>query len=203
MLSLYRPGSGWLNRVPAGPKMLLFIAGALGISLLPSQWWAGGVALGAAVLAYAAADLRDGALGLQVFAAQVWAVRWVILVTAVAQLIFVGLEPAFANTCRITAAIVFAGLLMLTTRVTDLLDALERGLRPFARLGLRPDRVALMLTVTLSTVTVLGRLARDIRDAQRARGARSSLRAFAVPFLVAALKHADDLGDALNARGVR
>jgi biotin transport system permease protein len=189
--------------MPAGPKMLLFVVGALGISLLPSAWWAGAVAIGAAVAAYVAADLRDGSFGLRVFGQQVWAVRWLILLTVVVQLVFAGLEPAVANTSRITAAIVFAGLLMLTTRVTDLLDALERGLAPFARLGLRPDRAALMLTVTLSTVTVLGRLARDVRDAQRARGARSSLRAFAVPFLVVALKHADDLGDALNARGVR
>jgi biotin transport system permease protein len=189
--------------MPAGPKLLLFVVGALGISLLPSLWWAGCAALGAVVLAYGLAGFRDGLLGLRVFAQQVWAVWWVVLVTAVAQLVLVGLEPAVANTARITAAIVFAGLLMLTTRVTDLLDALERGLAPFARLGARPDRVALMLTVTLSTVTVLGRLAHDVRDAQRARGARSSLKAFVVPFLVVALKHADDLGDALNARGVR
>jgi len=41
------------------------------------------------------------------------------------------------------------------------------------------------------------------RDAQRARSARAGLRAFAVPFLVVAFKHADELGDALTARGVR
>ena len=46
-------------------------------------------------------------------------------------------------------------------------------------------------------------LAGDVRDAQRARGGRGGIRTSVVPFLVLALKHADDLGDALTARGVR
>jgi biotin transport system permease protein len=47
------------------------------------------------------------------------------------------------------------------------------------------------------------RRARDVREAQLARGVRRDVRAFAVPYLVMALKHADELGDALAARGVR
>ena len=84
-----------------------------------------------------------------------------------------------------------------------LLDAIERGMGPLARIRIDPQRVALLLTVTLSTLPVLARLAHDVREAQRARGGRASLRLFAVPFLVVALKHADQLGDALTARGVR
>jgi biotin transport system permease protein len=87
--------------------------------------------------------------------------------------------------------------------VSALLDTVERGLRPLTRFGVDPQRVALLLTVTLSTIPVLARLAGEVRDAQRARGARASLRFFVVPFLVVALKHADELGDALTARGVR
>jgi biotin transport system permease protein len=87
--------------------------------------------------------------------------------------------------------------------VTALLEAVERGLGPLRRIGLDPQRAALMLTVTLTTVPVLARLARDVRDAQRARGSRGSIRGFAVPFLVLASKHAFELGDALSARGVR
>jgi biotin transport system permease protein len=93
--------------------------------------------------------------------------------------------------------------LVLTTRVSDLLDAFERGLAPFERFGVDPQRVALLLAVTVNTVPVLGRLAAGVREAQRARGARASLTGFVVPFLVLSLKHADDLGDALTARGVR
>ena len=203
MLSLYRPGDGLLHRMPAGPKTLLILALVLAVSLLPPEWWAAGVAAGVCAAAYAAATLRDGMLGMRELGRQVYAVRWVVLITVAGQLIFLGPEPAVANTARVTAAIVLAGLLVLTTRVTDLLDAVERGLSPLRALRLDPQRAALLLTVTLSTVPVLARLARDVREAQRARGARGGLRTFAVPFLVVALKHADELGDALTARGVR
>jgi biotin transport system permease protein len=124
-------------------------------------------------------------------------------VTVVPQLIFLGPEAAGANTARVTAAVLLAGLLVLTTRVTDLLDAVERGLRPLERFRFDSERAAVLLTVTLTTVPVLARLAQEVRDAQRARGARPGLRLFAVPFLILSLKHADQLGEALSARGVR
>jgi biotin transport system permease protein len=63
--------------------------------------------------------------------------------------------------------------------------------------------MALTLTVTLTTIPVLAAVAQQVREAQRARGARAGLRSFAIPFLVMSLKHADELGDALTARGVR
>jgi biotin transport system permease protein len=156
-----------------------------------------------AVVAYAAADLGDGWLGQRELGRQLRALRWIIAINLASQLIFLGPEPAVANTARVAAALVLAALLVLTTRMTALLDAVERGLEPLRRLRVDPQRVALLLTVTLSTIPVLARMARDVRDAQRARGARGSLRTVALPFLVMALKHADELGDALSARGVR
>lgn len=203
MLTLYRPGTGLLHRMPAGPKLLLVVAAVLAVSLLPTSWEAAVVAAVLPVLAYALAGLGDGMLGMRELARQVLAVRWVIVITLAGQLLFLGPEPAVANTARVTSAVVLAALLVLTTRVTDLLDAVERGLRPLAAVRIDPARAALLLTVTLSTVPVLAGLARDVRDAQRARGARAGLRSFAVPFLVLAFKHADELGDALTARGVR
>jgi biotin transport system permease protein len=196
-----RPGR--LARMPAGPELVLLMVVVLAVSLLPSTWWAAGVAAAVAVAAYAAAQLGDGMLGMRRLLAQVRAVRWLVLVTLVSQLVLLGPEPAVANTARVTSAVAVAGLLVLTTSMTALLDSVERGLRPLERLGVDTERIALLLTVTAGTVPVLGRLAADVREAQRARGVRPSVRAFVVPFLVLALKHADELGDALTARGVR
>ena len=203
MLSLYRPGNGILHRMPAGPKLLLVLVAVLGVSLLPTQWWAAAVAGGVAVLAYAVADLRDGMLGMRELARQIVALRWLIVVTLVAQLIFLGPEPAMSNTARVSSAVLLAGLLVLTTCVTDLLDAVERGLRPLERVRFDSARAAVLLTVALTTVPVVARLAGDVREAQRARGVRPGIRFFAVPFLILSLKHADQLGEALAARGVR
>jgi len=198
VVTLYRPGDGLLHRMPAGPKTLLLLALVLAVSLLPSLWWTAAAAAAVCVVAYLVSGLGIAELGRQVVA-----VRWVVVVTLAGQLIFLGTEAAVANTARVTGAVVLAALLVLTTRVTALLDAIERGMGPLARIRIDPQRVALLLTVTLSTLPVLARLAHDVREAQRARGGRASLRLFAVPFLVVALKHADQLGDALTARGVR
>ncbi|WP_411733873.1 energy-coupling factor transporter transmembrane component T family protein [Paeniglutamicibacter sp.] len=203
MLTLYRPGTGWLHRMPAGPKLLMILSVVLAVSLLPSHWFSAGLAAAVGILGYALAGLGPGLRGIRELGRQVFAIRWVIVITVVSQLIFLGPEPAVANAARVTSAIVLAALLALTTRVTALLDAIERGLSPLERLGLDSQRIALLLTVTISTIPVLGRRASEVRDAQRARGARNNPRTFVVPFLIVALKHADELGDALTARGVR
>ena len=203
MLTLYRSGDGRLHRMPAGRKLVLVVALALGVSLLPSSWWAAGTAAGVTVLAYGLAQLGGGAGGMRGLARQVFALRWILAITLASQLIFLGPEPAIANSARVAAAIVVSALLVLTTRVTDLLDALERGLQPLERVRIDPQSAALLLTVTLTTIPVLARLAKDVREAQRARGAGAGLRTFAVPMIVLASKHAFDLGDALTGRGPR
>jgi biotin transport system permease protein len=189
--------------MPTGRKLLLVLAVVVGVSLLPSTWWAAAVAGGVAVIGYAAAGLGDGALGMRELGRRIVALRWIATLTLVGQLVLLGPEQAVANTARVVAAVALAGLLSLTTRVSDLLDALERGLRPLERVRLDPQRMALTLTVTLTTIPVLAAVAQQVREAQRARGARAGLRSFAIPFLVMSLKHADELGDALTARGVR
>ncbi|MEJ6555062.1 energy-coupling factor transporter transmembrane component T [Microbacterium esteraromaticum] len=203
MLTLYRPGDGWLHRMPAGRKALLLLGMMLGVLLLPPRWWTVAVIAVASVGIYLVSGVRDGAGGMRELAGQVWGLRWILLITLVGQLIFLGVEAAASNAARVAGSLVLAGLLVLTTRVTDLLDACERGLRPLHRVGVNVERVSLLLAVTLGTVPVLARLAGVVRDAQRARGAKATVRTFVVPFLVVALKHADQLGDALAARGVR
>ncbi|MDQ1085285.1 MULTISPECIES: CbiQ family ECF transporter T component [Microbacterium] len=202
MLSLYRPGRGWLHRMPAGPKLVFLALIAVALAALPSSWAIVPVVVGLPVVLYACAGM--GVLvGATELGRQVWALRWVVVVTAAGQLIFLGPEPAVSNTARVVAALVVVGLLPLTTRVSAMLDAIESGLGPLRRVGVDPARAALLLTVTVTTVPVLARLAAEVRDAQRARGVRPSLSRGALPFLIVALRHADDLGDALAARGIR
>jgi biotin transport system permease protein len=200
VLSLYRDGDSPLHRMSAGPKLALLVTLVLAVSLLPTAPWGAAVAAATCVVAYL---FGGGMPQLAVLAQQAWALKWVIVFMLIGQLIFLGPVPAVLNTARVTAAVLLAALLALTTRVTALLDALERGLAPLRFVRVDPARVALMLTVTLSTLPVMGRIAHDVREAQRARGARAGVRTFAVPYLVMALKHADELGDALAARGVR
>lgn len=198
MLTLYRPGDGLLHRMSAGPKMLLLAVVAVGLAALPTAAWVAAVCAGAVLLAYVVSGIGVRELG-----RQVWGLRWILAITVIGQLVFLGPEPALANTARVAAALLVAALLPLTTRVDDMLDALERGLGPLRRVGMDAERAALLLAVTITTIPVLARLAAEVREAQRARGARPSLRAGIIPFVVLSLRHADQLGEALAARGVR
>lgn len=203
MLTLYRPGTGWLHRAPAVPKALVLFALSLAVFSLPPVWWSAATATMTIALAYAVAGLHDGALGMRELLRQLFAVRWMATVVLVSQVLLLGPEPAVANAARLTAGLLLAALLTLTTPVSALLDATERGLRLLRHVRVDPGRAALLLTITLSTVPVLARTAHEVRVAQRARGAGTSLRTFAIPFLVMSLRHADQVGDALTARGVR
>ncbi|GAA1440416.1 energy-coupling factor transporter transmembrane component T family protein [Leifsonia poae] len=198
MLTLYRPGTGWLHRAPAGPKAAVLLVLVVAVTLLPSTLAAASVAALVTTASY-----LIGGLGWRVLGRQVVSVRWVIVITLGAQLVFLTPEVAVANSTRVLAAILIAGLLVLTTRVADLLDAVERGLRPFERIGVDAERVALVLAVSITTIPVLVRLAAGVREAQKARGVRVGVAGFVIPFLVVSLKHADELGEALTARGVR
>jgi biotin transport system permease protein len=112
-----------------------------------------------------------------------------------------GPERALVIALRLVAAIGVATLFTLTTRVDDLVGAVERGLGPLRRFGVDPEQLGLLVGLTIQSVGTLSGIAGQVRAAARARGAGGSVTAFAVPFMIRTLRHADALGEALAARG--
>ncbi|GAA0643041.1 energy-coupling factor transporter transmembrane protein EcfT [Kutzneria viridogrisea] len=102
---------------------------------------------------------------------------------------------------RIVVLVALAALVTLTTRTAAMVAAVERLLGPLRRLGVRPERVGLVVAMTIRFVPVLKEQADQVRAAQRARGVEYSAR-FLTPLLVKTLRLADGLGEALEARGV-
>jgi biotin transport system permease protein len=196
VIGLYVPGTSLLHRTPAGVKLALLVAGlaVVGIVRTPVT-----VAVGAAVVALLAALSR---VGVRRLLAQLRPMLWIVVVVGAAQVWLADVRTAVVVTGSMVLAVAAAALVTLTTRTQDLLDAIVRVLRPLRRAGVDPDRVGLVLALTIRTVPVLAGLAREVGDARRARGAERSLRAFAVPFVVRSVRHADRLGEALAARGV-
>ncbi|MFS0712822.1 CbiQ family ECF transporter T component [Microbacterium sp. 2P01SA-2] len=198
MLTLYRPGTRGWHRLPVGPKTLLILGLVMTVSLLPA---APTTAAGAAAVCLACYAVPG--TGWRELGRQAWTLRWLAIIALAGQLVFLGPEPAVVGTVRILVAILLAAVLALTTPVAALLDLFERALRPARAIGADPERISLLLVVALGSVPTLARIAREVRDAHRARGARGGIRSSALAFIVLALKHADELGDALTARGVR
>ena len=197
MIALYREGNSLLHRAPAGAKVLAFMVIALAITLSAENPFTVPVAAALAILGYLTAGL-----GLRTLVAQIYVVRWVIVIMLVTQLIFLPPLVAAANTGRVLTVIVLAALITLTTRIPALLDATEHALGPLRRFGVDPARIGLLLGMTITTIPVIMGIATTIRDAQRARGVPVRPATFVVPLLILSLKHSDDLADALAARGI-
>lgn len=127
---------------------------------------------------------------------------WLVLAVVLAQGLLVDWREATIVGLRLLVLVVAATTITLTTRVSDLLAVLERACRPLAWVGLDPSRVGLVLAMTIRFVPLLGELLTDIRAAQRSRGRERPGVTVVAPLLVQTLRFADDLGDALTARGV-
>ena len=195
-LGLYRPGTSVIHRLSAGTKLFALFVLALAVSVPPPTVWL----LGTLTLLVVTLYLIAG-LGLVELGRQVVMIRWLILFVTITGVLFLPLDVAIANVTRMVLVIVLAGLITLTTRTSAILDAFERGLSPLRRFGVDPARISLVLALAIRTVPVIAGFARQLGDAQRARGGRVSVRAFVVPLLVLSLRHSDDLADALVARG--
>jgi biotin transport system permease protein len=138
-----------------------------------------------------------------------WRPVWAQLKLPLAFVVIVGLAHGLTTTWSLAAVVVlrFASLLALatlvalTTKVSDMLAAFERGLAPLARFGVDAERVAFVLALTLRLIPVLAQHTAAIREAQRARGLDRSIVALTVPLLIRGLRAADALAEAIEARG--
>ncbi len=194
-LGLYLPGTSPVHRMRAGAKLLLLIAAGAGSVLLDHPWQVA-VALAVVLTCYLVAGLSLGTAW-----RQVRPLVWIVGFVAVFHVVLSGWERAAVFVGVIVSLVLLAALVTLTTRTTDMVEAVVHALGPFRRVGVSPDRVGLLLALGIRSVPVVVGLAEEVRDAQRARGLSASPRAFAVPLIVRSLRHADALGDALVARG--
>lgn len=199
MISLYRPGTGLLHRIRPGVKLGLLAAIALGLSFVPVTVSAGLAILGA--VAGASTLFPIAGLGVRALGEAWWRLRWLVLILGATLLVFVGVPAAIVNTGRLVTLLLLAELLTRTTSTSALMQVVARLLHPLRRCGVDADAVALVLSLTLALVPVIGGFVRAVREAQDARGVRLGPRT-AVPLLVRTLRHADAVGEALAARGL-
>ena len=192
----YQPGTSLVHRAPGGLKLAVLAGIGIGL-VVAGGWWPPLVALAAVVGGYALAGL-----GLTTVLRQLRQLLWVALILAAAQLVLTGWRAAVGVVGALVTLVLAAGLVSLTTTMTELTDVLLWLLRPLQRLGVPTERLALLISLSVRSVPVISALAGEVRDAQRARGLVASPRAFAVPLLVRSLRHAHALGDALLARGL-
>ena len=102
---------------------------------------------------------------------------------------------------RILALVGLANLVTLTTRLDDLMAVVDWLLAPLARLGLPTGRVALAVALVIRQIPALTARAEALRQAWRARATRRPGPQLALPLVLSALDDAEQVAEALRARG--
>ncbi len=110
---------------------------------------------------------------------------------------------------RLLILIVTAALLTLTTSPMELVDGIEKLLKPFQRIRVPSHELAMMTSIALRFIPTLVDEAERLRKAQLARGASfsggplrriKSLLPLVVPLFVSAFHRADQLAVAMESR---
>ncbi|MCH2067991.1 MAG: energy-coupling factor transporter transmembrane protein EcfT [Shimia sp.] len=197
MLDLYSPGTSLLHRLPPAAKMLAMLIGATLLFLNESLPITVAATLGILAL-YPIAQLT-----LKQAFAQIRPLLIIFVLFFAVQWYFSGLELAAYVVLRLTALILLASLVTLTTRSSDMIDTMTRGLRHLKPLGVNPEKVSLAISLALRFIPVLAQITREVREAQKTRGLERSVIAVAMPMAIRAIKMADDISDAIDSRGYR
>lgn len=102
---------------------------------------------------------------------------------------------------RLILMFLLASLVTLTTRMSDMMAALEPCFRPLQYIGISPRSLALAVALMIRFAPVLVGVINSLDEAWRSRGGGRAKWKLMVPLLVQAIKISDQVGDALTARG--
>jgi biotin transport system permease protein len=190
------PETSWLRRVPAGAKLggLLVFGGAV--------FLIGSATVLAFIAGVAALFLRSTGRPATALARDLaWPIGVLLFVLGATALLD-DPGPALVSFLRLLAILFAAHAVTLTTTTAELMAAIEALLAPLDRRGLvDAGRVSLTLTLAIRFIPVIAEEAREIRDAQAARGLAAHPLALAVPLAVRVLVRAEAVADAIEARG--
>ena len=195
MLDTYQPRDSWLHRSPAGAKVAaLMICGTL-VFLNES--------LGFLALSFAGALALYGSarFSLRIAWSQIRPALWFLAAIALAQGLLRDWTISLFVVSRFAILLLLAGLLTLTTRTSDMMDAIERALGWSRPLGLNPAKISLTFSLTLRFLPLLSDATRQVREAQKVRGLDRNLLALTIPVVVRTLRMADAISEAIDARG--
>ncbi len=195
MLSLYVPGGSFIHRVPAAVKLSILLIGSAALFMVSSiPVHAAELVLIAGLFHAARLPWRDTFRQLRtvliflvpIFLFHVFITDWML-----------GLETVL----RILVLLLLAVLVTLTTKPTEMIDVLEAAIRPLRHVGVNPSKASMMLSMVIRFIPMMMREAQEILEAQRARGLDRNAIALLMPLLIKTLKMADDLSEAIEARG--
>lgn len=180
----------------AGPKLLGLCLFTVATFYLDTPLSTGAV-LAVLALGYLICGLRFARQGLRLLRPLIW----VCIIIMGYQIAIRDIADGAVVCLRLAAAVAAANLVTLTTRLEDMLDVLERL---FTRLHVSPRirrRIALAIALVIRFIPELTRKGGTLIEAWRARSTKKFSWKLLLPFALLALDDAEQVAEALKARG--
>lgn len=196
LLGIHVPGTTPWHRMGVGRKYLAFLALTIpAVVLRDPPVVLGLLALSMLLVATTRAPLRL-AWGLP-------AILVLLLGAVGAWHVLTGHPELAVTVVGITLLALYASrIVLITTPLPDLVDALVTAVGPLRRVGANPERLALAVAVLIRSIPHVVASFGEVRDAARARGLERNPLASITPVVIQAVVFARNTGDALAARGL-
>ena len=196
LLGIYLPGDTWWHRISPGWKYLAFLVLTLPVMVVPVPGVAAaGLALALALVVTTGAPPRLA-----------WGMPWALVALLAVLGGYHALVGQWTVGVRVVATIMTAlyasRLILFTTPMPALVDALVAFVSPLRRVCLDPERFGLAVVLMIRSVPYLVASFGEVRDAARARGIERNPLALVTPVVVSAVAYARSTGEALAARGL-
>ncbi|WP_336660189.1 energy-coupling factor transporter transmembrane component T family protein [Leucobacter sp. USHLN153] len=214
-LGAYSSRRGPLHALLPGAKLLmLFVFAVLAVALRGPGWTTLWLGIAAALIGLAGMGWRDFVRVARSFG--IVAVLLFVFTAASAAISEAGGWGSFppadawaAGALRgygvvgsLFALILAASAVTASTAIEDMTDTVTWAIGPLRRFGAQPERVALAFSLVIRAIPTTIGIARETRDAARARGLERSPRARVVPLVIRTVAQAHATGEALAARGI-
>ena len=206
MLSLYISQPTWLHRLP--PSLKLMGLATASVALLPAQNLAVLIAVTlAACFGFVSLGLPgyrrliDVLKSAGLLAAFIGFFQFLVVVKEVGSL--QALFTATTSSLRLLSLVLLADLISVTTPLSKMLNVIRGLLRPLKPLGVKSDRLSLVVGMMMRSASLLRQRFQTTWDAYRARSGKTAGIGIVAPVVRQAVRTNLLLAEALQSRALR
>lgn len=196
MISLTSPVKTRAHHWPAGGKLVALCAASVGLFVLQSPLYHVAVLLGTIGL-YASA----GGLFFKVGMKRLWVLWPFVLIVGIWNVVIGELSSGTVIVMRMVTSVALANLVTMTTSLTDMIAVVRRLLKPLSRFGVNTAAVEMSIGMVIRIVPTLIVKGQSLYTSWKARSVRRANWRLVLPLTLMALDDAEQMAQALKARG--
>lgn len=191
-------GDGPIHRLPPAVKLIALFGLSVVLFILKSP----------ATLGVVTTLVVAGSLISSRTAVVQWIKSWPLLLTIAVVVVWTayadGVHAASIVLMRLGSLTLFAAVITATTTIGQFIDTITKAARPFEAIGIGNARdIGLAIGLVIRFVPEVHARYRSVAEAHRARGLKMRLSTVIVPMVIGTLQSADEIANAIDARGIR